>query len=321
METDNAASRSVVLSLGSIAADFQLRIPHFIEESATMLASRFTRAGGGKAANVAICASRLNTRSRLFGCVGDDDLAQQALEPLRRAEVELDGVRRDSGQATAAAFVLVPPSGKKAIVQAPNANAHWSEAEAQDMVRAIAACQDDAVLVVDCEVPERVIVAALRAAGEKGFLRLLDPSPADAVTDRILSEVDIVTPNPAEAHALTGAKVKDQWSALEAAQELSRKGPTIVAVKQPFGGCVLWTDDTAFNVRGAAVEPIDTTGAGDAFAGTMAVALLERKSAVEAARRATAAADHAVTVWGAQAGLPDTVRLEKALAKVTAEPL
>lgn len=305
-----------VLSLGSVNADFQMRIDRRPDVSETLIGTGFCRLGGGKGANAAFIARRLGCAARLFGRVGADDLAEQALEPLRAAGVDLGGVSAVAGGTTGVSVITVPPDGKKGIVLAPNANRDWDDAACAALTRAIGAAPDGAVLILDCEVPVALAEAAAEAAGARGLRRILDPSPADAVSDALLCAVDIVLPNPGEARTLTGCTVADAAGACRAAEELSRKGPATVCAKLPDGGCVLWQGGRAQHVAGPQVDPVDTTGAGDAFAGALAAALAQGRDMAEAVRWAVAAADIAVTAFGSQPAYPDRAALDRRLALV-----
>jgi ribokinase len=117
----------VIVSIGSINADFVVRVDASPAGSGSQLARDLLRTSGGKAANVAVLAQRLGTPARLIGCVGDDDLAAQALAGPVAAGVDTTGVRRAPGP-TGYSSVMVPPDGAKTIVLATNANDEWADA-------------------------------------------------------------------------------------------------------------------------------------------------------------------------------------------------
>jgi ribokinase len=301
-----------ILSLGSINADFQMRIDHRPEVSETLIARDFLRLGGGKAANVAYLARRLGRDAILLGRVGDDDLAEQALASLREVGVDLSQVARVEGADTAVSIVTVPPGGKKGIVLAPGANDAWKNGDIAHLDAVVEAAPDGSVVVIDCEVPGFVTQATARAARRRGLRVLLDPSPADRVSDELLSLADVVVPNPTEAETLTGIAVDGPEAARRAARALLDRGCNIACVKLSEGGCIVGQGDNFCHVAVEAVEVVDTTGAGDAFAGAMAVALSEGRDAVAAAIFAAAASTHAVTGYGSQPAYPlreDIVRI------------
>lgn len=311
-----AKSQGMVLSLGSINADFQVRVDRQPEVSETLVAHDFARFSGGKAANVAVFVHRLGTPVRLFGHVGDDDLAVQAMQPLRDIGLDLSEVKTIARASTGTAMITVPPNGAKGIVFAPNANDIWTDDDARELASAIAQAPADSVLVIDCEVPAFVLELAARSANKHGIRVLLDPSPADRVTDPLLQLSDIVLPNAGEAQRLTGRDCHDMHAAIEASESLMERGAGAVCVKLGDGACVLVDKVQTVRIASAPVTVIDTTGAGDAFAGAMAVALLEQRSHADAALFAVAASHFSVTRYGAQASYPTRAEIEDILPRL-----
>lgn len=307
-----------ILSLGSANLDFQIRVERRPEISETLVGRDFLCAGGGKAANVAAFARKLGMGARLFAHVGDDVLAERALAPLRAAEVDLTGVVVVPGCSTGVAMITVPPDGQKGIVLSPNANDAWTEHTAATVAQVIEKSPSGSVLVVDCEVPVFVVERAVEAASRRGISIILDPSPADRVTDPLIASARVVVPNGAEAEMLTGIACGDVRSAAEAGRRLLDRGAEAACVKLGKGGCVLAAGDAATHIPGASVEVVDTTGAGDAFAGALAVACAEGRPLPEAARFAAAAAHRTVTGYGSQAALPTRDQIEEMLEAMPA---
>jgi ribokinase len=309
-----AARDASLIALGSINLDLQVRGERWPEPGETMLVGELLRVGGGKAANRAVLARRLGARARLIGRVGEDDFAGEALAGPRAEGVDVSAVLRSSG-ATGLAMIVVRPDGEKTILLAPNANEQW---EAQDVARAaaaVSAASEGSVLTIDLEVPAEILMGAARAGRGRGFKIVLDPSPGDRMVDELYELVDVLTPNPVEAQRLTGVTVKDVRGARRAGEALRERGARAACVKLPDGGCVVVSEEVCETI--AAVEVarvVDKTGAGDAFAGALAVGLLEGATLVAAARMAVAAASLAVTEYGSQAGYPDRGRLDQVVA-------
>jgi ribokinase len=179
------------------------------------------------------------------------------------------------------------------------------------VLRAIRDAETGSVLVADCEIPVFVVEQALRAARQKGLRTVLDPSPADRVTDAVLKLTDFIAPNAGEARSLTGIDCEDVESAIEAANCLLERGVGVACIKLPDGGCVVMEDGCAFHIEPVPVEVVDTTGAGDAFTGGLAVALLEQRPLHQAARFAVAASHLAVTAYGSQPAYPTRKQIEQ----------
>ncbi|MBD1554655.1 PfkB family carbohydrate kinase [Pseudomonas typographi] len=291
---------STLLSLGSINADFQVRVAQPPGSQETLLASDFCRLSGGKAANRAYLATLFGHHSVLLGRVGADELADQALGNLRQAGVLLDGVTHAPGHSTAVSMITVPASGKKQIILANNANDAW-DGMACDRVRAaIAAAPPQAVLALDHEIPAAVVRMAIEAAQQRSLPVVLDPSFPERLEPGLWPLISAVTPNTEEAAHLLGQPVTDSPSAARAAAAFRQRGVPMACVKLADGGCLLACAEGVYHVPAGGLAARDATGAGDAFTGVFAIALLEGQPASEAALWATAAAHLAVAGYGSQ---------------------
>jgi ribokinase len=299
------ASPGHVFSAGTVNADFSLRVNAPLERGASLIASSLLRSSGGRAANVAVMARRLGAAARLFGCVGEDELAEQALAGPRAAGVDVACVRRvpaDTGLVT----IVVGHDGAKTMIFAPGATEAFSAGDGERIAAQLRESPEHSVLVVDTEVSPGAVLPALEAARERGRVVVVDPTRPQRTTGRLLELADHVCPNADEAEALTGVRVDSPDDARRAAQTLRARGPRYAHVRLRRGGCLtLWSDGEALFRTPEDLEVVDTTGAGDAFAGTLATALVERHTVVDAVRLAVAAAACAVSGFGAQDSYPD----------------
>lgn len=289
-----------LISLGSINADFQVRLDQAPGSQETLLAHGLHRLSGGKAANTAYLGALFGHRSVLVGRVGADDLADQALEPLRKAGVCLNAVTHAPGASTAVSMIAVPGTGKKQIILANEANDRWDAMARERLIDAIGDAGLPALLVLDYEIPAAVVRLAIEAAYEHGLPVVLDPSFPERLEHGLMSKVRALTPNAEEAAALLGMAVGTDQEAARAADALRELGAAIGVVKLPDGGCVLACDDGVFRVPSTGRSAVDATGAGDAFTGTFAIALLEGLGPLEAALWGSAAANLAVATFGSQ---------------------
>lgn len=309
-------STAMIYSLGSINADFQVRLPRQLQPGETLLAGQFMRLGGGKAANRAFLAHKLGHEAVLIGRVGTDDLAGQALDPLRRAGLGLDHVTAAPGP-TAVSMIAVPPDAKKTILLAANANDCWDDTALQSAAAALSAAPPEAILTLDCEVAPQALTAALRAARSRNLRIVLDPAPTGrAGTDR-LSAAFALAPDAREAGELTGIDTGSPQGAADAARQLAALGPDIVCIKLTNGGCVVRREGRSAHIPPTEIEVVDATGAGDAFTGALAVALAERMPPVQAALFATAASHCAVTRFGSQESYPNRAAIEAMMARLS----
>jgi ribokinase len=308
-----------ILSIGSVNADFQVRVEERPGSTETLLAHDFVRLSGGKAANIAFLARRLGLPATLIGRIGDDELAEQALGPLREIGVDLAHVRAVPGASTGLSMIMVPPEGKKQIVLATNANDGWTHDDIADVQAAIAAAARGSVLVVDYEVTPFAAAAAIEAARRQGCKVVLDPSFPDRVDEEILAQVDYIAPNASEAQALTGITIDGPDTAIEAARRLAKRGVAHVCVKLEDGGCVVVDRTTTLYVPPLEVEVVDSTGAGDAFTGALAVAILEGRSLRDAACFAAAASHHCVTGYGSQPSYPSRDQINELVPRLAGQ--
>jgi ribokinase len=299
------AARAELIGLGSINVDLALRVPRLPLAGETLVGSEFVALAGGKGANVCFAARRLAANAMLLGTVGTDAFAEQALGPLVNLGVDVTHVHRAQDLATGVALICVQADGEKTIVVAANANDAYDPRREDDFADVLQRARSGSVLVADLECAARYVNSALQHATRSGLPTILDPSPAGRVTGELLRLADFVTPNTVEAEQLTGVRVVDTASARLAGERLLERGVRQAAiVKLGAPGCVVVARQRSCHVASPAVEALDTTGAGDAFAAAFGVALLEGNDDIVAARFAAKVAALSVTRVGAQPSYP-----------------
>lgn len=308
---DLDAERAGVLVVGSITADvttFSSRLPRPGE---TFLGDAFTLVLGGKGANQAVAAGRAGADAQMVGCVGDDLFRDLVREGLRDAGVDIRHVRVVPDQ-TGIAHIRVDASGENDIVMVPLANAHLDEAQID---RAFAELGPSTrVMLTQLEIPFQLTMHAIRRAHEAGLTVVLDPAPAHELPDEIWPLVDLVTPNETEATLLTGTDVDSREAAIAAGRWFVDRGVGAALITMAGAGSVLVDADGVSDHAPIRVEVVDTTAAGDAFAGFLAAALAAGLSRDEAIRRAGAAGALAVTKRGASPSLPTAAEVDALLS-------
>ncbi|CAL8480692.1 PfkB family carbohydrate kinase [Caballeronia sp. S22] len=302
-----------LVSFGSINIDFQMRVDE-TEQRETLRARDFSGMAGGKAANRAYLARKLGHDVRLIGMVGDDDFARDALPPLGSIGVDVSAVGIAQGMSTAVSFIVVPPDGKKRITLAGNAKEAWSAAQRDAAVRALDSAPRDSIVSADAEIDADACAALLAAASRRRLRIVFDPSPPDhALGEAIRRQwpaLHVLAPNVEEASKLIRVSTRSEGDALRAARRLCESGIALVCIKLDNGGCAAVAQGRAFVVRVPKIEPVDTTGAGDAFTGALSVALAENQPPEAALCFATAAANITVTRWGSQSTAPDRYEID-----------
>lgn len=297
----NAPARTGVLVIGSITADvttFSQRLP---QPGETILGDDLTLVLGGKGANQAVSASLAGAPTRMVGCVGTDAFTDLTRGGLEAYGVDVSAVRVVDGP-TGVAHIRVDASGENDIVMVPLANAHLG---ADDVDAAVAAAAEhSSVLLTQLETPVDVMVRATRAARAAGMVAMLDPAPAARLDDAVWAEVDVVTPNETEASLITGIAVTDVATAERAGRWFVERGVAHAVVTLAAKGVVVVDADGARHLESPRVDAVDTTAAGDAFAGYLGAGLAAGLPLDDALPRAMAAGALAVTRRGASPSLP-----------------
>jgi ribokinase len=295
-----------VVVVGGANTDYLARGSALPAPGSTADGDIFLEAPGGKGANQAVAAARLGARVALIARLGIDARGNDLHDALAAEGVDLRYVMRDDRSPTGAALIHVDQTGQKQILAVLGANRRLTPA---DVERASSVLRSTRVLLAQLEVPVETVSAAVRLARAGGARIVLDPAPAVPLADDLLQLVDVIKPNAQEAEVLTGIPVRNRESASRAARRLIERGVRAAAVQAGDEGDVLvWRDGESWLPR-IRIDAVDATGAGDAFAATIASALAEGKPLIEAGRMASAAAALATTAIGAQAGLPRRDRL------------
>jgi ribokinase len=294
-----------VVVVGGVNTDYIVRGPKLPKPGQTITGEEFHRLPGGKGANQAVAAARLGARVALVASVGADGRGDDLLAGLVSERVDTSHVTRDD-RPSGVALVMIDREGEKQILTAPGANLGLSAGQVRSAGKAIAAAR---VLLVQLEVPLESVQEAIRIAAEADARVVLDPAPAVPLPDKFLQRVEVIRPNAAEAGVLTGIEVKDRDSRA-AARALLERGVSAAVVGAEGGNLLVWPEGERW-LEKLPVASVDATGAGDAFAATLAVILAEDRPLEEAATYANAAAALATTKLGAQTALPRHQEVEE----------
>jgi ribokinase len=301
-----------ILVIGSANMDYTVRLDRLPQAGETVSGGEFYQAFGGKGANQAVAAARAGAAVRFVARLGRDDNGDAIAGHLADQGIDTAGVRRDPTHSTGVALIVVDHSGNNAIAVAPGSNRQLSAA---DLERTAVHFEWADILLTQLEIPLPTVEVALRMAKTRGLPTILDPAPAAALSDDILSLVDILTPNTSEAAILTGPAVGDRDAAVQAAEKLVRFGVRNVVVTLGATGACWVGREGAEHFPALSVDAVDATAAGDAFNGALACAVAEGKPLSEAIPFAVAAGAAAVTRKGAQTSIPKREEIERLLGK------
>jgi len=258
-------------------------------------------AAGGKGANQAVAAARLGADVVFIVKVGDDLFGRQAIENFKADGIVTDYVITDPVNPSGVALITVDENAENCIVVASGANAALMPA---DLDRATEVIKNASLILMQLEIPLETVRYVAELAAQNGVKLILNPAPACALDDDLLSKVSIITPNQKETEMLTGIKITGRDSAETGAKALAAKGIETVIVTMGSEGALLLTGGQCDWVPARIVKATDTTAAGDVFNGALAVALSEGKGVKEAVVFACSAAVLSVTKMGAQSSAP-----------------
>ncbi|HEX2032935.1 MAG TPA: ribokinase [Chloroflexota bacterium] len=295
---------------GSCNVDLVFGVPHRPGPGETLVGDGFHIFTGGKGANQAVAAARAGGEVVMIGRVGQDPFGGAVIEALQRERVDLTYLVRDAESGTGVAGIMVEPDGTNTIVVVPQANMRLSVA---DVERAEGALSRAQVLLLQLETPIEASLAAARIAKTAGATVILNPAPARELPGSLLALVDVLVPNETEAAYLSGLSVATEDEATHAALALRAAGVDSVLLTLGERGALLAGPSGVLAVPAHRVSALDTTAAGDAFCGALAVALAEGSPLPEAARFASAAGALATTVLGATPSLPARHEIERLL--------
>ncbi|MEG9499711.1 ribokinase [Mannheimia indoligenes] len=287
--------------LGSINADHVISVPYFAKPGETLTGHSYHIAYGGKGANQAVAAARLGAKVSFIGCIGDDGIGKAMKTAFEKDDINTRPIKSVANEMTGIAMIQVAESGENSIVISAGANGHLDETVVAEFQSEIT--QADCLLM-QLETPLPAIIQAAKIAKENNTQVVLNPAPARALPDELLSLLDMITPNETEAEILTGIKVVDEASAKLAAQAFHQKGIEKVLITLGSKGVFVSENGQGEIVAGFRVNAVDTTAAGDTFNGALVTAMLEDKPLNEAIRFAHAAAAISVTRKGAQPSIP-----------------
>jgi ribokinase len=285
-----------LIVVGSMNVDQITYCTRFPGDGETLVASRYAQGFGGKGANQAVMAARLGAHVSMIGCLGDDDLGDATIANFGAFDVDTTGVGRIAGVPSGVAPIWVDTAGTNRILIVPGANGALT---AEHVTGALAGHRAH-VVVAQLETPQAATAAAFSWARAAGATTVLNTAPAAPVEAAVVDQVDWLIANESEFALLFGADPDP--SEIAAAAATSRCG--VVVTLGAAGARVAAPGEPTNAVPSPSVTAVDTTGAGDAFVATFAVALAAGSSPAEAVRLGCAAGALSVQRPGTQTSFP-----------------
>lgn len=305
--------RKPIVVVGSLNTDLVAVSETIPSVGQTVIGTDFQVHPGGKGGNQAVASARLGYPVRMIGRIGNDSFGPQLRSQLESAGVDCSALAVSEGP-SGVAVILVSHSGQNSIVVAPGANAKVSPGDIDQHVDTI---RNAGAVLAQLEIPLDTVEYLADLCGRESIPFILDPAPAAALTRALMHSTTWFTPNESEAGSyigdVTGLAPKD------IADRLRALGPKGVVLKMGSRGAYVSCEYVECFVPAFPVHAVDTTGAGDAFNGAFATALMLGKSPAESAAFAAAAAAISVTRPGAQPSMAALAEVTELLKTTPAE--
>ena len=281
------ASSFDVVIVGSANLDLVARTPRLPKPGETVTGSNYFEFCGGKGANQAIAAARAGAKTAFIGALGNDHAGETLRAAFKHDDVDISAVQFVS-EPTGRALIGVSDDGENSIIVVPGANHAITIGDVERNTKIIASAK---VLLCQLEVPLEVVQRAFELAGENS-IRILNPAPAQSLSKELLQLVDVITPNEHEMQLLGGSEA------------LLKCGVKTIVVTQGARGALMITEKGETRIPPFEVDPVDSTGAGDAFCGMLAARLAIGESIQNALKAAVVSGALATLTEGAVPSLP-----------------
>ena len=305
-----------IVVVGSSNTDMIVRIPRIPRPGETVTGGEFAIAPGGKGANQAVAAARAGGDVELIARVGNDLFGKQAIDGFSLNGIKTDHIVCDRETASGVALIFIDREGENSIAVASGANMKLTPNDIEAAEKSIASANS---LLLQLEIPQETVKAAVKIAAKHRMMIILNPAPWNPLDDELLRQVTIITPNKAEAEMMSGVKIESESDLASAAKIIHSRGVESVLITLGVQGAFLLGYGLRELVPAFKVQAVDKTAAGDVFNGALAVALAEEKPIREAVRFANAAAALSVTRMGAQPSAPFRNEIDEFLKTSIAE--
>ncbi len=301
---------SQILVIGSMNMDLVVEAERYPEEGETIIGGKFEQIPGGKGANQALAAAKLGDDVEFIGACGDDSFAPKLKSSLKSGGAEIANIFEVKGVSTGVAVITVDPDGNNRIIVSPGANYELDAAKIDKIKDKIIEAE---IILLQLEIPVATIARIVEIASANNTKIILDPAPAQQLADQILAKVDYLLPNEGELDLLLAEAEAESRS--DKINILLNKGVKNIIVTEGEKGVNFYNQEQQLHFESLKVKAVDTTAAGDVFAGSFAANLVKTNNFKEAIDFAVGAAAYSVTKRGAQSSIPDKKELSKFLAE------
>ena len=295
--------------LGVFVADLCFIGDRIPSKGQTILGKKHVVGPGGKGSNQAIAAARLNGEVSFITKIGKDSHSEMAFNLYKEAGVKTNSIIQDEKLFTGVAGIMIDKDGNNAINVVSGAAEHLV---AEDIDNKIETIKNSEIFLTQMETPDEITIYALKKAKEHKCITILNPAPARQIDEGNFKLIDFFTPNETEAEFYLNKKIETDSDIKNAADEFLNKGVKNVIITLGEKGIYFANKNEKFFLESYNLRQpvIDTTGAGDAFNGALAVGLANDLDIKEALNFANKVAGISTTRLGAAASMPFAKELE-----------
>ncbi len=297
-----------VVVIGSANIDLVSSVASLPVPGETVLGNSFIKTPGGKGANQAVAASKLGGEVSFVGCIGSDQEGEILRSSLKNANVNCDFLISRPEVSTGNAMIGVDAEGNNSIIVNSGANNALTQ---EDIVAAKEIVESAQVVLMQLEISTKCLEVAVEMASG---IKILNPAPVVDISKKLLEKIDVLIPNRIELARLSNKESFENLDELEAAAK--GLGIQTVIVTLGSAGALLVSDKQTELISSPAVESVDTTGAGDAFCGSMAESLSRGLSFLESVEYSVTAGALSTTTYGAQISMPTRSEVDSFLGEI-----
>ena len=300
--------KSLVTVIGSYGIGLFISAPRIPRPGETLIGHSFQEHHGGKGSNQAVGIARLGGKVEIACCIGADDSGNKAMSLWKSEGVGVNYVKQRKEVSTGIGFIIVDENRENCIVFDTGANRAFSSADVEDAWDIISQSQ---IALMQMEIPIETVATATELGRKAGAKVILNPAPARKLSKKILSNVDILTPNETETEILTDMPVRNRKEAISAGKKLLEKGVKQVIITCGKDGALLISKESIKHFHGYKVNVVDTTGAGDAFNAGLVYVLSQGHEISQAIDFANKAGALETTKLGVVPGLPTLEEIQR----------
>ncbi|MCD8165976.1 MAG: ribokinase [Bacteroides sp.] len=290
-----------ILVVGSSNTDMVIQTDHLPRPGETVIGGQFFMNPGGKGANQAVAIARLGGNITFVCKTGSDIFGHQAHQLFEEEGINTSFVFSDSKNPSGVALITVDSKAENCIAVASGANMQLLPA---DLQRATEAIEEADSILMQLEIPIETVEYVAHTANARGEKVILNPAPAQPLSEELLRDLYLITPNETEAEMISGIPITDDESAILAARKISALGVDNVVITLGARGALVYNQEICRFVDGYKVKAVDTTAAGDIFNGALLVGLMENRSLIDSVCFTCKTSAIAVTRVGAQSSAP-----------------